>query len=271
MKVKILKYGNKICGETRKADFLKYFGREIEVTRIISFGACNFACLYCKRDCQIVDDKGDVIRAVDVNLEEIFSIIDKSIGNRERIRLSGGDPVMFPRASLKITKYVWEQYAQKISMAHNGSGQKFARDLAPYLEYAAIDLKGHNGSELSFRAGIPERVGDRMLQSTLKVQDLLAQNGVLVDIRTPVFKETTLDGLIEMATQITKTGVKNKFWTLRKYNPVRWIDWKSINEQTLYDNAQIVSEIFSELPIGLKSKWSGNKEFIIFKTGKRIF
>jgi len=272
MKVKILKYGNKICGETRKADFLKYFGREIEVTRIISFGACNFACPYCKRDCQLVDDKGNAIRAVEVDLEEdVFPIINKAIANGERIRLSGGDPVMFPKASLKIAQYVWEKYGQKISIAHNGSGQKFARDLAPYLEYAAIDLKGHSGSELSFRAGIPERVGGRMLDSTLKVQDILAQDGVLVDIRTPIFKETGLDELIEMASLISKTGTKNKFWTLRKYNPVKWVDWESANEQTLYDNAQTVSKMFPELPIGLKTKWSGNKEFVIFKAGKRIF
>lgn len=38
--------------EIRKAYFLKAFGREPEDMLIISMGACNYNCPYCKRDGQ---------------------------------------------------------------------------------------------------------------------------------------------------------------------------------------------------------------------------
>jgi len=271
MKTKILKYGKKICGETRKADFLRAFEREVETTRIFSFGACNFHCPYCKRDCQLVDTNGNPIRAEEVPFEEVLAVVDDAVAKEQRVRLSGGDPVMFPKESLAIAKYAIDKYGQKISIAHNGSGMRYVKSLAPYLDYAAIDLKGHDGEELAMRAGIPEKTGDKMLKSTLAVQDYLASQGVLVDVRTPVFDTTTLDNLHSMAEQIVKGGVENKFWTLRKYNPVRWIDWGTIPQETLLQYAEILSKEFPELPIGLRLKWSGGaKEFIILKGGKRI-
>ena len=270
MKTLILKYGNTIAGEKRRADFLRAFGRPIETTRIVSFGACNFKCPYCKRDCQLLDKNGLPLRAHEVDLEDIKKAVAPHIASGERLRLSGGDPVMFPKESVELGKWAMDKFGQKISMAHNGSSLRFAKMMAPYLEYAAIDLKGYNGKELAFRAGIPEKAGDAMLKSTLAVQDFLANEGVIVDIRSPIFKETTLDNLYEMATLISKGGTENKFWTLRAYNPVKWIDWEGIPQETLLQYAEIVSKEFPELPIGLRLKWSGQKEFVIFKGGKKI-
>ena len=270
METMILKYGNKIAGEKREASFLRAFGRPVETTRIVSFGACNFACPYCKRDCQLVDSNGLPIRAHKVELSDIKKAVAPHVKNGERLRLSGGDPVMFPKESVELGKWAMDNFGEKISIAHNGSSLKYAKMMSPYLEYAAIDLKGYNGRELAFRAGIPEKVGDHMLKSTLSVQDFLASEGVLVDIRSPIFKETTLDNLFTMAELICRGGTENKFWTLRAYNQVRWIDWEGVNQETLLQYAEIVSKEFPNLPIGLRMKWSGQKEFIIFKKGERI-
>ena len=270
MKTLILKYGGKIAAEKRQADFLRAFGRPVETTRIVSFGACNFACPYCKRDCQLLDEKGLPIRAHEVDLADIKSAVAPKIAAGERLRLSGGDPVMFPKESVALGKWARDEFGQKVSIAHNGSSLRYAKLMAPYLEYAAIDLKGYNGQELAFRAGIPEKSGDAMLKSTLAVQDFLAAEGILVDVRSPIFKETTLDHLYEMASLISKGGTENKFWTLRAYNPVKWVDWEGVNQDTLLQYAEIISGEFPELPIGLRLKWSGQKEFAIFKGGKRI-
>jgi len=270
MKTLILKYGKKIAGEKRRADFLRAFGREVETTRILSFGACNFACPYCKRDCQLVGADGLPIRAHEVELDEIKAAVAPHIEAGERLRLSGGDPVMFPKESLELAKWAMDSFGQKISIAHNGSSLKFVKSLSPYLEYAAIDFKGYSPAELAFRAGIPDRAGETMYKSTLAVQDFLAGEGVLVDVRTPVFKETGLDQLAHMAAEICKGGTENKFWTLRAYNPVRWVDWEGMPQETLLQYAEILSAEFPELPIGLRLKWEKQKEFIIFKGGKRI-
>ena len=270
MKTRILKYGGKIAAEKRSADFLRAFGREIETTRIVSFGACNFACPYCKRDCQLLDNNGLPIRAHEVDLSDIKAAVAPRIAAGERLRLSGGDPVMFPKESVALGQWAMDEFGKKLSIAHNGSSVRYAKMMAEYLEYAAIDLKGYSGSELAFRAGIPEKSGDAMLKSTLAVQDYLAAEGVLVDVRSPIFKETSLDHLYKMASLISKGGTENKFWTLRAYNPVKWVDWEGVNQDTLLQYAEIISGEFPELPIGLRLKWSGQKEFIILKGGKRI-
>lgn len=264
--MRLLRYGSKICGETRRADFLKAFNREIETTRIVSFGTCNFHCAYCKRDGQFTDGGGNIVRSIPVSMDELKEVLKPALERGERIRLSGGDPVMFPKESLEIAKWVHGEYGQKISIAHNGSSLRFVKSLVEYLEYAAIDLKGYNPKELAFRAGISESAGEHMLKSTLEVQDFLSESGVLVDIRTPVFGDTPLDGLLKMAEMITADGDNSKeFWTLRAYKKVRGCDWLEPNQDTLFEWAKIVSSEFKELPIGLRLKWSGQKEFAILK------
>ena len=266
-KMRLLKYGSKPCGETRRADFLKYFGRNVETTRIVSFGSCNFHCNYCKRDAQFVDDQGNIIRSVLFDWEnEIKPMLVKAIENGERVRLSGGDPVMHQKESLFIAKWAMDNYGKKISIAHNGSSLSFVKKIAPYLDYAAIDLKGGTAKELALRAGLHSEVnGQFMLDSTIKVQNYLSENGVIVDIRTPVFDTTTLDDLRKMASLITAGGnLDNKFWTLRAYKKVKGCDWGEPNQNDVLEYAKILSKEFN-IPIGLRLKWSGQKEFKIFE------
>ena len=193
--MRLLKYGKNVIAEKRSADFLRAFGRKVETTRIVSFGSCNFQCNYCKRDGQQVDNNGNIIRSVEVSDDAILPKLDVFVGKGERIRLSGGDPVMHPNDSLTIAKHVMDKHGEKISMAHNGSSLRFSEMMASYMDYVAIDLKGDTPSELAFRAGINPRAGQKMLDSTLAVQTMFANNGVLVDVRTPVFRDTTLDQL----------------------------------------------------------------------------
>ncbi len=43
--------------------------------------------------------------------------------------------------NLAIAKAVMNVKGKKISIAHNGSSLSFVKLIAPYLEYAAIDIK----------------------------------------------------------------------------------------------------------------------------------
>ena len=120
--------------EIRKAYFLKAFGREPEDMLIISMGACNYNCPYCKRDGQFKGNGNSILNAYDVAMDEIFGVIDKHVAAGHRIRLSGGDPCMFPAESLQIAKYCWDKHGQKISLAHNGSSPSLISSLLPYLD-----------------------------------------------------------------------------------------------------------------------------------------
>jgi len=187
--IKVLPHNGVIGSEIRPLYFYRAMGMDVRNARIISFGACNFACPYCKRDGAFRDKCGDIINAADVTLEGIFCVCDDAHAKGQVVRLSGGDPVVFPQVSLAIAKYMWETYGAKISMAHNGSSPEFARKMAPYLESAAIDLKAVP-VEFGMRVGPCARARRAdVWPSPDKRRDMLSDAGVMVDITDPGIRD----------------------------------------------------------------------------------
>lgn len=245
-------------GEIRPLYFYKAMGKAIKDGRIISFGACNFSCPYCKRDGQFRDKDGGIISAIDVSMEKLFIVCDDAVKKKEIVRLSGGDPVMFPKESLTIATYMRNTYNQKISIAHNGSSLEFIRRMAPFLESAAIDLKALP-SRMGEVAGISLEQGERMYKRSLQVQDFLSDAGVLVDIRTPVFGDTALDDMLQLAEDIVEGGKsENEFWTWRMYSPVRECDWLPPRKDNVLWMIHEVKSLYPDLKIGLRAKWDPN-------------
>lgn len=256
--IKGLPHNGVVGSEIRPLYFYEAMGIAIKEARIISFGACNFACPYCKRDGAFRDKNGDIINAVEVSEEELFRVYDDAHAKGQVVRISGGDPVVFPQVSLAIVKYMWEKYHEKISMAHNGSSPEFARKMAPYLESAAIDLKA-TPEEFGMRSGLEYGQGERMYGKALQTQDLLSDAGVRVDIRTPVFATTTLDDMLQLAGDIVKGGRSDhEFWTWRMYSPVRGCDWQPPHKEAVIWMIQQVKEKYPVLKIGLRAKWEPN-------------
>lgn len=147
---------------------------------------------------------------------------------------------------------------KKISIAHNGSSPFFLRRIAPYLESAAIDLKAPP-HEMGIRTGLSPEQGERMYQKSLQTQDLLSDTGVLVDIRTPIFGETTIDDMLQITEDIVRGGrAENEFWTWRIYNPVRGCDWMPPRTEAVQWMIHEVKGFYPKLKIGLRAKWDPN-------------
>lgn len=241
--------------EVRKAYFLKAFGRPVEQMAILSFGACNYNCPYCKRDGQFKGYGNQILRAREYSWAEIKEHIDTAIAAGRRIRLSGGDPCMFPQQALQVAEYVWGQYGRKISIAHNGSSLQLIKLLLPYLEYAAIDVKGASDAGLAYRAGMIPQEG--RLEHTLCVIETLAKADILVDVRTCVFGDTSEQELTEIRDMLLSIpGARGKiFWTLRKYNEIASCDFVSGDAQRIKELAEKLAT--SELKVGFRDKWTG--------------
>jgi len=252
---KVLLHNGEVGGEVRPLYFYQAFGLAVALARIISFGACNFACPYCKRDGAFRDDDGSIVTAVDTDLEQLFRVCDDAVEKGQIVRLSGGDPVVFPSQSLAIASYMREKHGQKISMAHNGSSPAFAARMAPFLSSAAIDLKALP-QEMNLRAGLTNGTGSKMFARSIETQDHLSSQGVLVDIRTPIFGTTTLDDILALASEIVRGGRSDReFWTWRLYRPVRGCDWTAPNKEQVLWMIGEVKALFPELKIGLRAKW----------------
>ena len=249
---------DKIAQEVRPAYFLKAFNKPVENMRIFSFGNCNFNCPYCKRDGQFRDKDGNIINAVPVEMDYLLNKVGEVVQKGQTVRLSGGDPVMYPRTSLEVLQHA-KSLGGRTSIAHNGSSPKFISMLLPYLDYAAIDLKAGSPEEFSLRTGLSNsnnQLGGKMLKNSLRVQEILSQAGVMVDVRTCVFSTTTLDDLLYMAGLIYNSGCpENKFWTIRIYKPVTGCSWSPAPVETILQYLDIVKKQYPGLRMGMRAKW----------------
>jgi len=258
--IKLLSCKDEIGNEVRPLYFYKAFKKEIPEGRIISFGSCNFNCSYCKRRGSHRSSDGSIIFSVNVAKEKLFSICDDAISKNQIIRLSGGDPVMFPGLSLEIAKYIKDNNG-RLSMAHNGSSPVFVSKMAIFLESAAIDLKS-TPEYMSTVIGLSPEIAKEMYYRSLMTQKVLLDRGVLVDIRTPIFHFTTLDDLLLMLSDINiNSDSSNKFWTLRLYQEI--MDCK-LNSPDKDNVLWMVSQLKKKCPslkFGIRSQWE-SKEFV---------
>lgn len=256
MRIKVLSHNGVIGAEVRKLYFYKSFDQDVVPARIISFGACNFSCPYCKRDGNFRAPDGSILSSIDCTIEDLYRVCDDAIEKGQVIRLSGGDPCVFPEASVQLAQYV-KGKGGRLSVAHNGSSPQFIKKLIDLgLESAAIDLKATR-HEVSLRAGLKNGLGAKMYDRSLETQDLLSSSGILVDVRTPIFSTTTLDDLLELAADIIKGGDREKeFWTLRLYKPVVGCDWDPprSTEGVVWMIREVKKE-FPNLRMGLRAKW----------------
>jgi len=252
--MKMLTHGGVIGGEIRPIYFLKAFGLPVLQARIMSFGACNFACPYCKRDGQFRNSDGSIITSITASWTDVESVVRDTVAKGQTVRLSGGDPVMFPSESERIGRLV-KELGGTFSMAHNGSSPRFALKMADLgLHSAAIDLK-------STRRGYGEAIGNSCKRGrmsydrSLETQHTLAERGVYVDVRTPIFGHTSLDDMLELASDIVKAGGERTFWTWRLYKPVQGCNWSAPDQTAVTWMINQVKAEFPFLHIGLRAKW----------------
>lgn len=238
--------------EIRKAYFLQAFNRDMEEMAIISFGGCNFHCPYCKRDCQYIDSEGNVIKTRNVSMATLKEMIDKECSKNRRVRLSGGDPSVYPKESLEIAKYVKENYNSKISIAHNGSNYNYVKSMIEYLDYIAMDYKAFYEENIERITGVNN---PKMYQK--EILALCEVNNVIVDVRTPIFADTTIEELREIAKELKH--YTNVFWTLRKYNEVKGCDFKVPTMEYVTELAEQLSKEFN-IKIGTRNYWKGGFE-----------
>lgn len=226
----------------------------LPVTRIFSFGKCNVSCPYCKRDCQFRDDAGNIIVATHVAVRDLFGLAEGAYARGETVRFSGGDPVVFPKETLAIAAYMRRRHGAKVSIAHNGSGPAWVRKLAPDLSSAAIDLKAVP-EKMGAVMGVNRTLGERIYRFSEETQKILCEHRVILDVRTPVFGDTTLDEMRRLAETVAKNDARTTFWTWRLYKAVHGCDWEVPTKERVFEMLDRVSEEFPSHWMGVRAKW----------------
>lgn len=238
-------------------------------TRIISFGRCNVACPYCKRDCQFIDEEGNPLVAIPVKIKDIAGLVEGAVSRNEVVRFSGGDPVMYPRVTLALARYLWERHRVKVSIAHNGSGPRWVERMLPYLSSAAIDLKAVP-EKIGKVMGISSRLGEKFYYASLRTQSLISNHQILLDVRTPIFGDTTIEEMMRLAIDISEhNDPRYTFWTWRLYKPVKGCDWPVPQKENVLGMMEQVSGQFPHLWLGIRAKWEKGG-MLFFKEGKLV-
>lgn len=237
-------------------------------TRIFSFGSCNMACPYCKRDCQFVDAHGRPIVAVDVPISDLFLLAETAIERTEVVRFSGGDPVMYARQCLAIAKYLWHVHHTKVSVAHNGSAPSWIERMLPYLDSVAVDVKA-TPDKAGRIMGLSQRAGAHFIGRSIESIRTCCEheNDVLVDVRTPLFGDTTLEDLVWIGEQIFHTHSRKLFWTIRLYSPAPHCDFTQPNLKNAIEMIRSLSEIIPNAWIGVRGRWH-NSPVLFIKNGR---
>jgi pyruvate formate lyase activating enzyme len=242
---------------------------ELPVTRIVSFGECNVACPYCKRDCQFVGDDGKPIVAVSIPVIDLFRMAEGAVARGEIVRFSGGDPVKFPRETLAVSMYLWARYGVKTSIAHNGSGPAWVRKMLPFLSSAAIDLKAVP-EKIGGIMGVDQARGRMMYRLTLETQAIIsAARGPLLDVRTPVFGNTPISEMRRLGREIMRLDPEFTFWTWRMYKPVEGCDWSPPEKAHMFEMMAEVSVMMPDHWIGMRAKWDRGG-MVYFRQGRCV-
>lgn len=247
--------------------------RNLQATRIFSFGKCNVHCPYCKRDCQFIDDDGNVIGTTEVKLEDLFRMAERAVAMNEVVRFSGGDPVMFQRICLAISAYVSELYGKRTSIAHNGSGPNWVKQMLPMMDSAAIDLKAVL-EKMGKVMGVSQGAGEKIYHKSLETQALFSDpttnpNRAILDVRTPVFGDTTFEDMMRLGEDITKGDPRIVFWTWRLYKPVQGCDWPVPDKDVVVDMLKKVSAKYPNHWMGIRAKWHGGG-MLYFRGGQVV-
>lgn len=260
----------------------KAITRALQVTRLVSFGACNAFCPYCKRDMQFIDDDGNVIASDWAPLSKLIDIADGAIERGEVLRFSGGDPLLFPKVCMFLSEYTIRNGGKYTSIAHNGSGTEFVRKMLPFMSSAAIDIKGTQ-RHIHTVLGLDERTGQKHFENSFKTQALFHDpetnpNDAILDIRTPIFgfhpdpavPQTTLEDMLELADRITSINDPVRtFWTWRMYKPVHGCNWNAPELDDVLDMMEIVSKQYPKQWMGIRAKWHGGG-MVYFHSGKAV-
>ena len=122
--------------------------------------------------------------------------------------------------------------------------------------------------------GVSSSAGLKMYQRSLETQALFSSaelntNGAILDVRTPVFGDTSLEDMISLGADITKSDPNVVFWTWRLYKPVHGCDWLVPVKEEVVEMLLKVSATYPNHWMGIRAKWHGGG-MLYFRNGKII-
>lgn len=208
------------------------WGRTIEYVRLSLTEACNFCCPYCRPKEITPESQTNLVTPTEwLQILEAFHLL----GVRA-VRLTGGEPLLYPQIDELVEKIKNTHWFQDISMTTNGSllATKAENLKRVGLNRLNISLDSLDSSEFDFRTGRTNQLGN-VLQG---IETALAQDFREIKINT-VLMEMPSDETIKSI--LTFIEAHDVIWRFIEYMPFQgnqykgpsFTEWRSKLEQLI--------------------------------------
>lgn len=205
-------------------------GRQIEYARISLTEACNFACPYCRPK---VSDVTNKILTVEDWLKIMRAC--KILGIRA-IRLTGGEPLLYPYLEELISKVKSEQLFEDISLTTNGSllAEKIEGLKKAGLDRLNISLDGLTDEIFKERTGGYGEL-NAVVQGIKKAVDLGMQPIKINTVLYKAFSKAEMDSFIKIINEwpVVWRFIEYMPFQGEKYKGPSFTEWKQSLEETL--------------------------------------
>jgi pyruvate formate lyase activating enzyme len=143
---------------------------------------CNYHCPFCQ-NWQILKIKPEYRK----DMNDIFRFIDKATPTIEAVKVTGGEPTLYPQLLKELSVYSRKK-GLRFGFDTNGFLHDVIKELVPYSDLISLDLKTDptNPKSMEKLIGLPGK-GQEAGHNTLKtLENLMLQNEVYLDLRTTV-------------------------------------------------------------------------------------
>ncbi|RNC29108.1 MAG: Pyruvate formate-lyase 1-activating enzyme [Candidatus Dichloromethanomonas elyunquensis] len=106
------------------------------IVATIFFGGCNFRCGYCQNPALV---NINVKEKSETSPSGILHFLQSRKGLLDGVCLTGGEPLLSPELPPLVEKI--KELGFKVKLDTNGSHLERLREIAPYLDYIAMDIK----------------------------------------------------------------------------------------------------------------------------------
>jgi len=172
----------------------------------IFMNGCNFRCPYCMNSKLAA---GKSTKTVDIEDVKAYVLVDKS----QWFMISGGEPTCTDTEKIKNLIQEIQSWGCKVGMSSNGSRPEILREIIPFLNYVAMDIKASSDNILK-DLGMKSGQIDLLYAKNKLTETKMEREDFDYEFRTTLYPEYITKGSIE---DIGKVLRKDDKWVLQQF------------------------------------------------------
>lgn len=209
-----------LIGGFQKFSLIDYPGK---VSAVVFTQGCNFRCSYCHNP-KLVNQE---FFGEPINEKEVLSFLDMRKGLIDGVVITGGEPLLQLDDEVFIKEVKEKGYAIKLDT--NGSNPRRLEELLSrnLLDCIAMDYKAPIEKYSSI---VCTEVNIDHIRKTLA---LIAQCGILYEVRTTLFRGLTTNDVLRMMKELNTYGVENYYLQMGIYRKTEDFDKSFVGDMPL--------------------------------------